>query len=356
LRAAFLEKAGATLEVTDRPDPELRVGGAIVRMTAAPILSFMKKVVSGELGYPMATPWIPGANGVGIVESIAEDVIGLTPGDRVLVDPHAYTHTTTDAYDGILIGLTALSPNSAPLQQRWRNGTFAEKALIPAECLTVIPKQLEHDPSAISILSFAAIAYGGLLKGRFRPGQTLVVSGATGSIGSLAVLVGLAMGAGRVIALGREQAVLEKLKEFEPNRVVGVKLAGDLERDTNAVKAAAGGADLVYDMLGNVPDFEPTSAAIHSLRRGGTAVLMGGVQAPIDLPYSYVMQNEITIHGAFMFPRSAPRELLAMVEAGTLNLSKATIRNFTLDEIDAALGHAERSRGPSWSVLTPQAS
>jgi alcohol dehydrogenase len=135
--------------------------------------------------------------------------------------------------------------------------------------------------------------------------------------------------------------------------VLWVKLRGDLEQDTRAVKEAAGNADLVYDMLGSAPDFGPTSAAIHSLRRGGTAVLMGGVQASIDLPYSYVMQNEIAIQGAFMFPRSAPRELLAMVKAGVLDLSKSTIRNFALDEIDAALGHAERSRGPSWSVLTP---
>jgi alcohol dehydrogenase len=65
------------------------------------------------------------------------------------------------------------------------------------------------------------------------------------------------------------------------------------------------------------------------------------------------MQNEISIRGAFMYPRSAPRELLKMVVGGTLDLSKMKTETFALDQIDAALDHAERSRGPCWSVLTP---
>ncbi|MBV9746058.1 MAG: zinc-binding dehydrogenase [Acidobacteriia bacterium] len=319
---------------------------------AAPVLSFMRKVVSGELGYSMATPWIPGANGVGVVETVADDVVGIQRGQRVFIDPHIHTHTNTDTYDGILIGLTALSPHSAPLQQQWRHGTFAQKALIPAECLTMVPDDLS-DPERLSILSFAAIAYGGLVKGGFRSGQTLIVSGATGNIGSCAVLVGLALGAKRVVALGREEGVLERVRALDPKRVKAVRLTGDFEADKQSVAAITGGADLVYDILGNVPSFEPTAAAIYALRRGGAAVLMGGVQAAMNLPYSYIMLNEISIQGAFMYPRSAPRELLNMVAAGTLDLSKPEIRSFPLGGVVAALNHAESVRGPSYTVLVP---
>jgi alcohol dehydrogenase len=237
------------------------------------------------------------------------------------------------------------------MRQRWRHGTFAEKALLPAECLTVIPDNLSLHTAS---LSFAAIAYGGLLKGDFRPGQTLVVSGATGNIGASALPVALAMGAKRVIALGREAGILEQLKTFDPDRVITVQLTGSAENDKQAVVAAtAGGADVVYDMLGNVPSFEPSAAAIYSLRRGGTAILMGGVQAAIDIPYSYVMLNQISIQGALMYPRTAPRELINMLIAGTLNFSKMKVRSFSLDEILAALDHAEANRGPSYTVLSP---
>jgi alcohol dehydrogenase len=351
MKAVYLEKPGSPLKVMERADPKLRPGAAVVNILAAPVLSFMRKVVSGELAYAMATPWIPGANGVGVVEEIAEDVVGLKRGDQVFIDPHIYTHTTTDTYDGILLGLTALSPNSTALQQRWRDGTFAQKCLLPAECLTVLP-QTSFEPVRLSWLSFAAIAYGGLLRGELRPGQTLVVSGATGNIGACAVLIGLALGARRVVALGREAAILEQLKSIHPGRIETVELRGDLEQDRRAVASVAAGADLVYDMLGNVPTFAPTAAAIYALRHGGTAILMGGVQANLDLPYSHIMLNEISIRGSLMYPRSAPAELMNMVVAGLLPLSKVQIRTFPLEQVDAALEHAERGHGLSYSVLT----
>ena len=301
----------------------------------------------------MATPWIPGANGVGVVEVVADDVIGIKAGDQVFIDPHVYTHTTTNAYDGILLGLTGLSLDSGPLQQRWRNGTFAEKVLVPGRCLTRLDGVGTFDPAHLSVLSFAAIAYGGLLKGGLRPGQVLIVNGATGNIGSTAVLVGLAMGASRIVALGREERILSQLKALDRRRIETVKLQGNLEQDRGAVGAAAGGADLVYDMLGGTPTFAATAAAIYALRRGGTAVLMGGVQATIDLPYSYVMLNELSIKGALMYPRSAPAELIKMITAGLLDLSVAQVRTFSFEEICSALDCAESSRGLSYSVLKP---
>jgi alcohol dehydrogenase len=312
MKAVYLEQPGQSLKVSEQPEPKLRPGGAIVNISAAPVLSFMKKVVSGELGYTMATPWIPGSNAVGVVESVAEDVVGLRPADQVFLDPHVYTHTTTGAYDGILLGLTALSANSSALQQRWRNGTFAEKCLVPAECLTLL-NGTSFEPAQLAWLSFAAIAYGGLLRGEFRPGQTLIVSGATGNIGSCAVLIGLAMGASRIVALGRERDVLEQLRSIDPGRVRTVALQGDLEGDKRAVSEAAEGADLVYDMLGNVRTFAPTAAAVYALRRGGTAVLMGGVQAPLHLPYSHIMLNEIVIKGAVK--RSTRRSIMPSAAA-----------------------------------------
>jgi alcohol dehydrogenase len=181
----------------------------------------------------------------------------------------------------------------------------------------------------------------------------LIVSGATGNIGACAVLIGLAMGARRIVALGREAGVLQQLEAIDPARIETVELKGDLERDRENIATAADGADLVYDMLGNVPTFAPTAAAIYALRRGGTAVLIGGVQAALDLPYSYVMLNEISIRGCMMYPRSAPAELLDMIRAGLLPIEKVQVRTFPLEQVDAALEHAERIRGLSYSILTP---
>src|SRR5207253_920748 len=68
-------------------------------------------------------------------------------------------------------------------------------------------------------------------------------------LGSCAVLVGLAMGAKLVVASGRDDRVLDQLRIFSTERVVAVKLGGDLERDKRAIAVAANGADMVYDMV-----------------------------------------------------------------------------------------------------------
>ncbi len=295
MKAVYLERPGEPVKVLDHPDPKLRPGGAIVGISAAPVLSFMKRVLAGELGYAMATPSIPGSNAVGVIESVAEDVVGLKVGDQVFLAP----------------------------------------------------------PARLAWLSFAAIAYGGLHKGDFRPGETLIVNGATGNIGSCAVLVGLAVGAKRIVALGRDTDILEQLQSIDSSRIEIVEMKADLEENKRRIAAVGSGADLVYDMLGNVPTFAPTAAAIYALRRGGRAILMGGVQAAVDLPYSHVMLNEISIKGALMYPRSAPAELLNLMAAGLLELSKVDIRTFPLEQVNAALDPAEHSRGLSYAMLTP---
>jgi NADPH:quinone reductase-like Zn-dependent oxidoreductase len=90
------------------------------------------------------------------------------------------------------------------MQRIWRNGSFAEKALYPASCLTVLPEAREWDrPELLAFLASLAIADGGLRRGELRGGQTVVVNGATGNLGGAAVLAALARGAARVVATGR---------------------------------------------------------------------------------------------------------------------------------------------------------
>jgi len=151
MKAVYLEKAGEALKVVDCPEPKLQPGGVIVKILTAPVLSFMKRVVSGELGYAMAPPWIPGANGVGVVESIANDVGGLEPGDHVFIDPHAYTHTRTDFYDGILIGrfLKKLSGGRPLDRLLLREDKTREKSM----ALRLLAPQTPRVASAPSVLN-----------------------------------------------------------------------------------------------------------------------------------------------------------------------------------------------------------
>jgi alcohol dehydrogenase len=351
MKAVRLERAGSPLRIEEIADPMPRSGGVVVKILYAPVLSFMKQIVSGELGYMMPTPFTPGANAIGLVEAVADDVFGLKPGQPVYIDPSIASHNNGSPSDAALIGLTGLTPLSGRIQNLWRDGSFAEKALYPIECLTPLDKVWSMDRQQLAYLSYLSIPYGGLLRGEFRPGQTLIVNGATGNLGAAAVLVALAMGAGKVVAVGRNQQTLDSLQILDSRRVATVALQGDIAEDTKQIGAAAEGAELVLDMLGGAKTADPTLACIQALRPRGTAVFMGGVQANIPLPYSQIMLNEITIRGAFMYPRQAPSELIDMVAAGTLDLSKVSALPYNLDQFQEAIEKASTLQGLEYAIL-----
>ncbi|HEY9154110.1 MAG TPA: alcohol dehydrogenase catalytic domain-containing protein, partial [Opitutaceae bacterium] len=94
MKGLFLnEVGGAVVLREDLPEPELRPGAAIVRMLAAPVLSYTKQVHSGKLGYLLPTPFIPGNSGVGLIEKVSEDISHLKPGQPVAIDPRMVSHT-----------------------------------------------------------------------------------------------------------------------------------------------------------------------------------------------------------------------------------------------------------------------
>ena len=354
MKAARLYEVGSPLKIEDIPEPVLRSGAAIVRILSSHVPNFMRDIISGALDYyVMPLPFTPGPSAIGIVEAVADDVFGLEVGQKVFCDISMSSKTIDAPPDDILIGITALTPYSRPLQAIWRDGTFAEKVLYPAECLTPLGDATALKPALLASLNILTIAYGGLLRGEVRPGQTLIVNGATGSLGACAVLIALAMGVAKVVAVGRNQETLDSLVQLDPKRVVSVATCGNFTEDTEQIRRAAGGADIVLDALGAVKEPEPTMSCINALSPRGTAVLVGGVQTDMPLPYLSTVLSELTIRGAFMYPRYAPGDLLRMMAAGTLNSQSIQIRTFSLDDINDAVEQAANVSGLDFCVIVP---
>ena len=192
-----------------------------------------------------------------------------------------------------------------------------------------------------------------------RPGDTLAITGSTGPYGASAIAVALAMGARRVIASGRNEATLKSYVEKFGPRVVPLVTTGDEDQDTANFKKAAGegyAIDVAFDILPPTAPFSTARAAINAVRINGTAVLMGGVRDKIELPYSHVVFNNLTIKGRFMNPRSAVVELMGMMEAGLIDPTLLEYKTFRLDQIEECLQWAKAHAGPFESaVLLPNA-
>lgn len=355
MKAWRLERAGGRLTLEDRPALEPERGGAVVRMRAAPVLTYMADVLAGKLpAYRFPDkPFTPGTGGFGEVTAVGQGVHGLKSGDRVVLNPHYVAQGVGVAPAQILIGLTRISPDSAPLQADWPDGSFAEYAHMPAAVLTPVPAGLDLRVPAFATFGKFAVPYGGLDGIRLAAGETLIVNGASGNFGSAAVLLGVALGCARVIAAGRDANALAGVVRKAGPRAVAVALSGGLARDVEALReAAGGGADAAIDLVGRASDAGATLATLRALRRGGRLSLMGSMTVPLPLPYGEMLINDWTVQGRFMYPRDAMGRLLRLASAGTLAMDAVEISAYPLADLPAAMATAAKQRGLQATVLT----
>ena len=175
-------------------------------------------------------------------------------------------------------------------------GGYAELAACDARHALPIPRRLDEIQAAALpetvFTVYANVFEGGTLKA----GETLMVHGATSGIGVMAIQMGKAAGA-KVIATSRGRAKAEEAK------ALGADVAIDASaEDFEAAAKAAGGVDVVLDMVGG-PYFAKNLAA---LKTGGRIVYIaaqGG--GTVELPVGALMQKRAVITGSTLRPRNA---------------------------------------------------
>lgn len=355
MKAWQLRRLGGELRFNDVRTPEPRPGSALVRIEASALMSYLKAYVEGKLPVynPPPGPFTIGTNGVGVVEAVGRDVWHLKPGQRVVLSSHFVAGENVEDPAQVLIGLTS-SPDAAQVLADWPDGTLAEYALMPVEAITPADGLDNIDATQLVAIGRCIIPYGGLLRGRLAAGETLVVNGATGSYGTAAVLVGVAMGAARVIAAGRNASALEAVAHAGGPRVATVTLTGDVQKDASALRdASGGGAHMAFDMVGQARDPKSTLAALHGLRRGGRLVLMGSMTTDLPVPYTTLMLNSWELLGQFMYPASAYRRLLDLLRSGLLDISPIRPRVYPLAALPEAMEAASTAGNLECVVMQP---
>ncbi|MFE5138313.1 alcohol dehydrogenase catalytic domain-containing protein [Streptomyces fagopyri] len=360
MRAAVLTGFGTPLSVRQVPDPGAGGGEVVVEVLAACVPPYAAEVFSGERNYPLVPPVVPGVGGVGRVVHVGPDATRLRAGDLVWCDSTVRSRDDALTPDITLQGWSSRGEGGARLARYVHDGSFAELMRVPTENVFALPATAGQDPARWAALGVHVIPYGGLLAGGLEAGETLLVSGATGNLGSSAVAIALAMGAGRVVAPGRNRAALDLLAARFGPRVHPVPLTGDEAADHAAMSAAGDGPiDMVIDLL---PPSAPSSAArtaAMTVREYGRVVLMGGVGMlggdDFALPYPWVMRNSVTVRGQWMYPRAANVGIIRLLASGALDLAPERVRSFGLDAVNDAIAYAAVHGGPfDRTTLTPQ--
>lgn len=190
MRAVVLPKHGDidVLEVRDdHPRPEIRPGHVILRVTAASFNYHDIFTVQGMPGIRVPIPIVIGLDVVGRIEEIAEDVVGWTQGDRVVVLP--ISTTTPDLARKGLIG-------------EMYDGGLQQFALVDARLLVRVPDGVTDPQVATLPVAYATARRMLVGKGAVGPGDRVLVLGASGGVGTASVQIAKSLGAHVIAAVG----------------------------------------------------------------------------------------------------------------------------------------------------------
>lgn len=358
MKAWTLGSTGDGLRLEEVPDPVVRSGGAVLRMLAVQVPAYTRMLTTGGRG-GIATPTVLGIGGIGRVEAVADDVHTVRLGEIALCTGFLGTGRVAEPEE-VLLGWTGIggrgtsSAATDAMRRVWRNGTFAERALVPASTLVALPGAERYpDMARLAFLPWLSVAAGAVERSALAPGDRVVVTGASGQLGGATVLLALARGAGRIAAVGRNTTSLEHLAALDP-RVRVVHSVGSRAADRTAIlQALDAEADVVIDALGPAPTADLSMAGFDVLRTDGTMVLLGGVRQVLPIPYDELMHRRITLRGSWMASNETAYAVWRQVEAGLLDLSALDVTTAGLDDPDAVLARAEATNGLGFVSLLP---
>ncbi|WP_108932679.1 NADP-dependent oxidoreductase [Streptomyces ardesiacus] len=291
------------LALTDLPHPHAAENDVVVRVHAA---GFTR----GELDWPATwtdragrdrTPSVPGHELSGVVEELGYGTTGLTVGQRVF-------------------GLADWT----------RNGSLAEYTAVEARNLTPLPADVDHTVAAALPVSGLTAWQGLFDHGRLTTGQTVVIHGAAGSVGSIAVQLAREAGA-RVIATGRAA-------DRDTALALGADAFLDLESDR---LQDAGEADVVLDVIGG--EILDRSAAL--VRPGGTLVTIAA--PPVVTP-----ENGRAVFFVVESDRVRLADLVQRVRDGRLRIPVGEVR--PLAEAPAAFAAGRGRHGRTIIRVVPE--
>jgi len=260
------------LSLGELPDPRVAAGEVILDVRATALNHADVMQVRGSYPPPPGESTVPGLECSGVIEEIGDGVTGWHPGDRVMALLGGGGHASRVAVP------------SGQLMRLPENLTFEEGAALPEACLT-----------AWTNLVF---------EGGVQAGETVLVTGATGGMGTMAVEIAHELGA-RVIAAGRSAARLEAVRALGADEtvVLDADLRGAIGRLTDGR-----GVDLIFDLVGG--HMLPMLIGCLALRGRLLMVgLLGGRTG--ELAAYELMRRRARLIGSVLRPR--PREEKALL-------------------------------------------
>lgn len=293
MRAIVVKEFGGpeVMRVEEVPAPAPGPGQVLVRIRAAGINPVDTYVRSGTYAVKPPLPYTPGSDGAGEVEAIGPDVTSVRKGDRVYI---------------------ANDNTGSP-----RTGTFAELALCAATQLHTLPANASFGQGAAIGVPYATAYRALFMRANARPGETVLVHGASGGVGIAAVQFARAHGMTVIGTAGSDRG-MQAVRDQGADLVVSHKDANY----TDAIMKATGsrGVDVILEMAAHVN----LDRDLTMLARFGRVVVIGN-RGRVEIDPRGTMGRDAAILGMTLF-NVTPAELTAIHAAIVAGLANGTLK------------------------------
>ena len=293
MRAIVVKAHGGLdqIALVDWPEPKAAPGQAVVTVRACGLNYLDIFVRRGMPGLPVQMPRIPGGDISGVVADVGAGVGRDWIGRRVLVDPHIKPGGALGEHD---------------------HGGLCERIAIDAENLIALPDDVSFEDAAALPIAYGTAWRMMRTRGQVRAGETVLILGASGGVGTACVQIAKNAGA-TVLACASSAAKLDRLRALGADHLI------DYTREDFSARAweltGRKGCDVIVNYTGGdtwVPSLRALARHGRLLTCGATA----GYDPPTDI--RYIWRREVNIVGANGWTRTDLEELLEEVRHGRI--------------------------------------
>lgn len=325
MKAVHIARFGGpdALVYGDRPVPAVGPGDVRVAVSACGVCRHDALTRSGA--FPsIALPVVPGHQIAGVVDEVGADVESLRPGDRVMSTVYQTCGRCVECRDG----RQTLCRERPKFLGEDIDGGYAEYVVTAESVWLPLPAGLSAEQGAVLTCTLGTAFHAVTTRAKAEPGETALVTGASGGVGTAAVRLLAAIGV-RVLAVTRDAGKADRLRAAGADEVLVSR--GGAYRDE--VKDLTGsGADFAVDIVGG----DGLNETIHSVRPGGRIVVLGNVDgSSVRIKPAHLILKELSLIGTKSITRAELVRLTGLVSRGVVPVEVGQ----RWDLADAAAAH-----------------
>ncbi len=296
------------LEMTDAPVPSPGPDEVLMRVAACGICGSDVHGYDGSSGRRIP-PIVMGHEAAGTIEAAGERVTGLKVGDRITVDSTVYCGECANCLRGNINLCDRRQVLGVSCGDYRRAGAFAEFVAVPSRIVHRLPDNLPYAEAAL--LEAVAVALHAVSLVPVSTGSTALVIGA-GTIGLLLQQALRVAGCSRVFVADVDPTRLKLSQELGATETLSANdLVQQIIDRTDGI-----GVDIAVEAVGKN---ETVNAAIDTVRKGGSVILVGNISPEVTLPLQKVVTRQIRVQGSCASAGEYPRAI-ELISSGQIRV------------------------------------